>query len=160
MSEYAATIQRLEERVARLEDELAVRRLVSAYGPAVDSGSADAAAGLWEEDGVYDSDASVWRGREEIAGMVKGEGHQGLIHRGAAHVIAAPYVRVAGDEAVATCYSRVYRRTDDGYEVWRLAVNRWELVRTPEGWRARYRTNRLIDGSSEPRQLLGKGLAG
>ena len=40
------------------------------------------------------------------------------------------------------------------FEVWRVAVNRWELVRTPEGWRTAYRTTRLINGSDEARELL------
>jgi ketosteroid isomerase-like protein len=153
-----ARIQQLEDRLQSLEDELAVWRLVNSYGPAVDSGNSEAASGIWTEDGVYDIGSDTWSGRAAIAGMVEGEGHQGLIHEGAAHVMALPQVRLDGDTAVATGYSRVYRRVDDGFRVWRVAANRWELVRTAAGWRCVRRTTRLMDGSQEPRSLIGRGL--
>jgi hypothetical protein len=38
--------------------------------------------------------------------------------------------------------------------VWRVAANRWELLRTPAGWRVTARTNRLLDGTEEARDLL------
>jgi uncharacterized protein (TIGR02246 family) len=147
---------RMSETLRVLEDEREIVRLISAYGPAVDSGHSEAAAALWTEDGVYDTDAVVWRGRAEIAAMVESAAHQQLIAAGAAHVIGVPHVRVNGHRAVATCYSRVFRHVEGRFEVWRVAVNRWELVRTPEGWRATYRTNRLINGSESARELLGR----
>jgi uncharacterized protein (TIGR02246 family) len=147
---------RIAETLRVLEDEREIVRLISAYGPAVDSGQSEAAAALWTEDGVYDTDAVVWRGRAEIAAMVESAPHQQLIAEGAAHVIGVPHVRVNGHRAVATCYSRVFRHVEGRFEVWRVAVNRWDLVRTPEGWRATYRTNRLINGSDAARELLGR----
>lgn len=145
---------RMEDRIRRIEDELEIRRLVSAYGPAVDSGDAAAVAALWTEDGVYDTDAALLEGRSGITAMVEGEHHQQLIANGAAHVLGAPHVVIDGDRAVVTQYSRVFRHTGDGFEPWRVAANRWELARTPEGWRATYRTVRLINGSEEARSLL------
>jgi SnoaL-like domain len=44
----------LAARVQVLEDQQALAQLVASYGPAVDSGSADATADLWFEDGVFD----------------------------------------------------------------------------------------------------------
>lgn len=146
----------VEDRLRRVEDELEIIRLISAYGPAVDSGDSARVAALWTEDGVYDTQSAVWRGREEIAGMVKGDHHQQLIADGAAHVLGVHHVVVEGDRAVATGYSRVFRHSAQGFETWRVAANRWELVRTPDGWRAAYRTNRLIDGAEEARRLLGR----
>lgn len=143
-----------DELLRRLADESEIVRLISAYGPAVDSGDSRRTAELWTEDGVYDTGSNVWRGRAEIAGMVEGETHQRLIANGAAHVLGVPHVVVDGDRAVATNYSRVFRHTAEGFETWRVAANRWDLVRTPEGWRATYRTNRLIDGSAEARDVL------
>jgi uncharacterized protein (TIGR02246 family) len=149
-------LSELARRVRELEDEREIVRLISAYGPAVDSGQSERAAAIWTESGVYDTDSAVWRGRAEIAGMVEGSFHQQLIAGGAAHVVGVPHVRLSGDAAVATCYSRVFRHVDGAFEVWRVAVNRWELVRTPEGWRTAYRTNRLINGSDAARELLGR----
>jgi uncharacterized protein (TIGR02246 family) len=156
MAQVEQELLRLSETIRVLEDEREIIRLISSYGPAVDSGQSEAAAAIWTEDGVYDTDSVVWRGRAEIAAMVEGSQHQQLIAEGAAHVVGVPHVRVTGPRAVATCYSRVFRHVDGGFEVWRVAVNRWELVRTPEGWRAAYRTNRLINGSAAARELLGR----
>jgi uncharacterized protein (TIGR02246 family) len=146
----------LEARLRAMEDVAEISRLVSAYGPAVDSGSVEEVANLWTEDGVYDTESAVWRGREAIAGMVRGDTHQALIGGGGAHVLGAPHIVVDGDRAVATCYSRVFRHHDGDYQVWRVAANRWELVRTPDGWRATYRTNRLLNGTDASRQLLSR----
>jgi uncharacterized protein (TIGR02246 family) len=154
MAQVDEEMLRMSETLRVLEDEREIVRLISAYGPAVDSGQSEAAAAIWTEDGVYDTDSAVWRGRAEIAGMVEGSFHQQLIAGGAAHVVGVPHIRIDGHRAVATCYSRVFRHGDGGFEVWRVAVNRWELVRTPEGWRTAYRTNRLLDGSEAARELL------
>jgi uncharacterized protein (TIGR02246 family) len=143
-------------RLRRLEDEQEIVRLISSYGPAVDSGHSERAAAIWTESGVYDTDSAVWRGRAEIAAMVESAAHQQLIAQGAAHVVGVPHVHLSGDRAVATCYSRVFRHVAGEFEVWRVAVNRWELVRTEEGWRTAYRTNRLLNGSEEARALLGR----
>jgi uncharacterized protein (TIGR02246 family) len=156
MAHVDEELLRMSETLRVLEDEREIVRLISSYGPAVDSGQSEAAAAIWTEDGVYDTDSVVWRGRAEIAAMVEGSQHQKLIAEGAAHVVGVPHVRVTGHRAVATCYSRVFRHGDGGLEVWRVAVNRWELVRTPEGWRTAYRTNRLINGSAAARELLGR----
>jgi hypothetical protein len=149
-------LQRLSETLRVLEDEREIIRLISSYGPAVDSGQSDVAAAIWTETGVYDTDSAVWRGRAEIAGMVESAAHQGLIAEGAAHVVGVPHIQISGHRAVATCYSRVFRHVEGKFEVWRVAVNRWELVRTEDGWRASYRTNRLINGSEAARALLGR----
>jgi hypothetical protein len=156
MAQVDEQLVRLAETLQVLEDEREIIRLISSYGPAVDSGQSQVAAAIWTETGVYDTDSAVWRGRAEIAAMVESAGHQQLIAEGAAHVVGVPHVRITGHRAVATCYSRVFRHVDGAFEVWRVAVNRWELVRTPEGWRTAYRTNRLINGSDAARELLGR----
>jgi uncharacterized protein (TIGR02246 family) len=154
MAHVDEEVLRVSETLRVLEDEREIVRLISSYGPAVDSGQSEVAAAIWTEDGVYDTDSVVWRGRAEIAAMVEGSQHQQLIAEGAAHVVGVPHIRVTRNRAVATCYSRVFRHVDGGFEVWRVAVNRWELVRTPEGWRTAYRTNRLLNGSAAARELL------
>jgi uncharacterized protein (TIGR02246 family) len=154
MAQVDEELLRISETLRVLEDEREIIRLISSYGPAVDSGQSEVAAAIWTDDGVYDTDSAVWRGRAEIAGMVEGSFHQQLIAEGAAHVVGVPHIRVDGHRAVATCYSRVFRHGEGGFEVWRVAVNRWELVRTAEGWRTAYRTNRLLDGSEAARELL------
>ena len=50
-------MEELRARIGRLEDELAIQRLILSYGPAADAGLTSLAAGLWLEKGVYDWDA-------------------------------------------------------------------------------------------------------
>jgi hypothetical protein len=157
--ELLQTLRRLEERVAVLEDQVELYQLISSYGPAVDSGSGDVAAGIWTEDGTYDTIPKPLEGRAAIRAMVHGDGHQSLIHRGCAHVMALPFVTVDGDHAVATGYSRVYLHGDDGFGVWRASANRWEFVRGPQGWRATHRVNRALDGDDDARRILRDGIA-
>jgi hypothetical protein len=56
----------LERRIALLEDQVAIYQLMSAYGPAADSGSTERATSLWTEAGVYDLHSRVMTGRGEI----------------------------------------------------------------------------------------------
>jgi hypothetical protein len=148
----------LERRVRLLEDQVALYRLISSYGPAVDTGSAEAAGALWDDDGVYEFDTSRLDGPQGIAAMVRGDGHQGLIRQGCAHILALPVVNVDGDRATAAGYSRVYLHTEQGYEIWRVSANSWEFRRTEAGWRVTRRVNRTIDGGPEARGLLEVGV--
>ena len=148
----------LEDRIKRIEDQLAIHRLVNSWGPAVDTGDSAAAAALWSEDGVLESDLSRLVGPEAVAAMVESDGQQSLIREGCAHVQAFPLVTIDGDTATATGYSRVYRFNDGAHEIWRISANRWEFRRTSEGWRITRRVNHVIDGGPEARALLNGGL--
>src|SRR6266704_3160633 len=76
--ELRATVERLTDRIRALEDHVEIMQLAAQYGPAVDSGSGEAAAALWTEEGVFDAVPHLrMRGRDDIIGMVHGDGHQG-----------------------------------------------------------------------------------
>jgi len=161
MTDLEGTVAALEQRVRELEDRLSIYNVIATYGPTVDSGSDDALRHVFRDDALYDADPRPMDGRPAIAAMVRSDGHQGLIHSGAAHVMALPVVHVDGDHAVATGYSRVYRADGHGgFEVWRVSANRWELERGPDGWRAVHRVNRLLDGRDESRRILRDGVIG
>src|SRR5699024_11793086 len=101
---YGNTAELLEElaaRVAALEDRLTIADLMASYGPAIDAGDPEAVARVWTEDGVYDVDTGVMRGRDEIAAMVVGERHQGYLRGGCAHILEPGSIRVDGGTAVA-----------------------------------------------------------
>lgn len=170
MDDLETRLHALETRVRQLEDQIQLYQIMSAYGPLVDSGDAEATAGLWTEDGVYDwgggSSAGAKEGPQgaahsaaEIADMVRGPYHQAIIKGGAAHVIGLPHVELDGDRAVGTSYSRLYRREGDNFRVWRVGANRWEFVRTEAGWRVKNRINRVLTGDDEPRQILRAGIS-
>jgi hypothetical protein len=175
MSDIEQRFTALEARMKELEDQVAIYQLMSAYGPLVDSGDAEATSNLWVEDGIYDwgggtqpsaPDAPVKEGaagaaysRAAIADMVRGPYHQEIIQGGAGHVIGLPHIVLSGDTAVATSYSRLYRRDGENFRIWRVGANRWEFVRTPDGWRVKTRINRVLTGSAEARELLRSGIA-
>lgn len=146
----------LEERVRRLEDHLTIQRLINSWGPAVDTGNSAAAASLFTDDCVLESDLSYLVTPTAIAAMVEGDGHQSLIRDGSAHIPASPVVNVEGDSATAIGYTRVYRHTPDGYQVWRVSANHWEFRRTSAGWKVVRRTNQVIDGGPHAGGLLNR----
>src|SRR5215204_2774949 len=121
-----------EARLERVEDELAIRRVILSYGPAADAGETTRAGVLWADDGEYDWDAELpaLRGPDAVAAMLAGKGHQSLIAHGVAHFAGPPLVEVDGDRATALSYSFVLRRDDDQrVYVWRLGAARWEFSR-------------------------------
>lgn len=126
----------------------------------MDSGSADTTADLWLADGEYayplSGEEVVLAGRRALVDMVNGDFHQAIITGGAGHLLTSPSIRLDGDSAVATCYSVLIRRSaaTGQFEVDRLSANRWMLRRTPDGWRVQKRTNRLLDGAADARDLL------
>lgn len=158
-SALEARLEALERHVRELEDRLAIYQLVATYGPGVDTCTKEVVAGLWTEDGTYSaSGAGTFEGAAGVAALVDSPSHQGYVERGCGHVLSLPHVTVAGDRAVATGYSQVCVRDGDHWEVRRASANRWELVRTPEGWRVQNRSNHVLDGSEASRDLLRRGV--
>src|SRR5262245_22369805 len=106
LDDLRATLGALAARVRALEDHLEIAQLVAQYGPSVDSGSAEATAALWTEDGTFDAVGAIeMRGRDDIAAMVRGDGHQSLIRNGCGHVLTVPHIAVEGDKAVGRSYA-------------------------------------------------------
>lgn len=160
-------VERLEEavaalqaRVRQLEDHLEITQLVAQYGPSVDSGSAQATADLWTQDGSFDAVGAItMRGHEQIAGMVRSQGHQDLILHGCGHVLTVPHVVVDGDEARGRSYALNIRWDPEQQRFWvaRLSANTWHWVRTDEGWKVKDRVNANLDGTPEHRAILAPG---
>ncbi|GAB3721333.1 nuclear transport factor 2 family protein [Nocardiopsis nanhaiensis] len=163
MNDSDRRLSRLEERLRAAEeglrtlaDEREITRLILSYGPLVDSGTAEAVADLWEQGGVYDVDTLPMEGRDQIAAMVRSASHREWISGGCAHFQGPPHVTVTGDRAVAACYSLmvVHDPAERRFRVHRGTANRWELRRTPQGWRVTRRTSRVLDGRAESPDLL------
>ncbi|MEV0660958.1 nuclear transport factor 2 family protein [Actinomadura luteofluorescens] len=155
-----ARLAALEGRLRALEDEREITRLILSYGPLVDSGCASEVAGLWEPDGVYDVDELMMTGHPEIEAMVRSANHQRWISGGCAHVVGPPHVTVTGDEATAVGYTLMIVKRPDGFVLRRATANHWRLRRTPSGWRAVTRTNRVLDGREESPDLLASHFTG
>lgn len=150
----------LKARVRALEDHRDLTQLVAQYGPSVDSGSADETASIWTGDGTFAVVGGeltfTMEGRDQIRGMVSGEGHQSLIHNGCAHVLTVPHVMVDGDRATGRSYALNIRWDSEADRFWvaRVSANRWNWQRTGEGWKVVERINSNLDGAEASRALL------
>src|SRR5258706_2192813 len=138
------TVAALARRVTRLEDELAIHRLIVRYGLAVDTGDAEGSAAVFTEDGVYDVDVGRMAGREAVRTMVRGPRHQEMVGH-CAHQIGPAVVVFDGEgRASATGYSRVYLATRAGTHIYRVSMNRWDLVKENGTWLIAHRTTRML----------------
>jgi hypothetical protein len=159
----------LEERVGEIEDRLAIYNLIASHPPSADTGNSAYTASVWTEDGVFDRGADFPRptGRAAIAGGSSNPEHHRAIEQGIAHFAGLPYVRIDGDSAVAISYLQILvpdrvgpvfdvpnHGASRGFHVHRVSANRWEFVRTAEGWRIKSRTLRPLDGSAPAREIL------
>ncbi|MFD6895642.1 nuclear transport factor 2 family protein [Rhodococcus sp. NPDC060086] len=158
MTDTAELVASLLERVQLLEDKAAIQEVLTAYGPAVDAGDADAVGELWAEDAVYDIDIRVMEGRDAITEMVRTRPHQDYVNEGCGHLLDPVHIRVDGDTAAATCHSMLLRRNldSDSYRVWRVTANRFDLARIDGKWKIKRRTARVLNGSEESRELLAR----
>lgn len=143
-------------RLRTLEDREEIRELVARYGPLADAGDGEAIAALWTEDGSYGvGGMGEVRGRAAIAGLMGSPTHRELMADGCAHVLGPVAIDLDGDRATARGHSIVMRHTTGGgFEAYRVSANRWDLVRTEQGWRVSHRENALLDGSAAARALL------
>jgi hypothetical protein len=164
----------LEDRLRAIEDRLEIYDLIASHPPSADTGGKDHIAASWVDDGVFDrgGNLSSPRGRDAISDQVLSPEHQAAIARGLAHFTGLPHVAIDGDSAVVTSYLQILvpqtqgdpvevpnHGSSKGFRVHRLTANRWELVRTREGWKIKHRTLRPLDGSEGARQILQQAIA-
>lgn len=152
---------RLEARIAALEDQLAIYRLLMTYGPSADSGSDDVVRDLHHPDAEYDSGLDVFRGAGEIGEMIASLPlHRQIMAGGSAHIATMPVVQVEGDRAYAVCHGQLLRfdQEADAFRIWRATAVRLEFRRTGDGWKIYRRANRLLDGSDASHQHFRDGL--
>jgi hypothetical protein len=175
LTECSMTANRsLEDRISAIEDRLEIYNLIASHPPSADTGGSEHVAASWVEAGVFDRGESLSspRGRETIASHVLSPEHQAAIARGLAHFTGLPHVAIDGDTAVVTSYLQILvpqtqgepvevpnHGSSKGFRVHRMTANRWELVRTPQGWKIRHRTLRPLDGSEGARAILRQAIA-
>jgi ketosteroid isomerase-like protein len=154
-------------RLQAVEDELAIRNLITRYGLAVDCGDADTAAALHTADCVYEvtapgsgrddgdrhqADRLLMEGPQAIRAMLSGVEHQALLPN-CAHTVGPLQVELDGESASATGYSRLYHAEQEDVRLVRLGFNRWLLRKEEQGWKIQRRTSCPV-GSEAAQQLL------
>jgi SnoaL-like domain len=163
----------LESRLRAIEDRLDILNLIASHPPSADTGADYYTVQVYTEDGVFDRGEHLTgaRGNKEIAAIMQMPGHQAAISGGLAHFAGLPHIAIDGDSAVVTSYLQILtpqmtgeavevpnHGASKGFRIHRVAANRWELTRTPQGWKIRSRTLRPLDGSEPARQILRRAL--
>ncbi len=159
----------LEDRIREIEDRLEIYNLIASHPPSADTGVRDHVVTAWAEDGEFDRGAEFGgpvRQHASAGGMANPE-HRRAIEQGLAHFAGLPYVRITGDTAFAISYlqilvpDRVGPEFDvpnhgktRGFHVHRVSANRWDFVRTAEGWKIKRRRLRALDGNEPAREIL------
>lgn len=146
-------LHELESRLQLAEDRLAIADLIASYGPAVDRRDGLATEELWASGGTYVIGDEVVP-FAELAAIVDRPGHLRYVNTGCSHFLSPARIDITGDTAVAVNYSMVVMHEGERWVVDRLSANRWELIRTADGWRVQQRANRTLTGVEEARTLL------
>jgi hypothetical protein len=169
MAAEADVPKTLEQRLRLIEDRFEIYNLIASHPPSADTGASDYTASVWAEDGVFDRGAEFARpiGRAAIAGGSSNPEHHRAIEQGIAHFAGLPYVRITGDTAFAISYLQILvpdrvgpmfdvpnHGSSCGFHVHRVSANRWEFIRTEEGWKIKSRTLRPLDGTEPAREIL------
>jgi len=172
MPDRTAASRTVEDRIRAIEDRLEILNLIASHPPSTDSGADHFTRQAYIADGVIDlGGGKTATGNEEVAAMVRTPGHQAAIAGGLAHFCGLPRIDIDGDTAVVTSYLQIVtphptaephevpnHGTTRGFRIHRVGANRWELVRTPEGWKIKRRTLRPLDGGEPARELLRDAL--
>jgi hypothetical protein len=164
-----ANSRTLEQRIAAIEDRLEIYNLIAGHPPSADTGADYYAEAVYAEDGVFDRGPNLTgaAGNKAVAAMLQSPGHQAAIAGGLAHFTGLPHITLSGDTAVVISYLQILAPKQSGemievpnhgnsrgYHIHRVAITRWDLIRTASGWKIKRRTIRLVDGSEPSRELL------
>jgi hypothetical protein len=163
----------LEDRLRAIEDRLEILNLIASHPPSADTGADYYARAVYAEDGAIDlGGGKAANGNEAIAAIMTAPGHRAAIAGGLAHFAGLPHIALDGDRAVVTSYLQILtphpsaepvevpnHGSSKGFRIHRVGANRWELVRTPAGWKIKRRTLRPLDGSEPAREILRHALA-
>ena len=163
----------LEDRLRAVEDRLEILNLIASHPPSADTGADHYVRTIYLDDGVIDlGGGKAANGKDAVAAIVKTPGHQAAIAGGLAHFAGLPHIMLDGDEAVVTSYLQILtphptaepvevpnHGTSKGFRIHRVGANRWELKRTPAGWKIKRRTLRPLDGTEPARELLRRAVA-
>lgn len=147
-------LEAFEARLQRVEDELAIRNLMTRYGLAADCGNDTLAMACHAEHARYRVSAPkagrggehedlVLEGRESIGAMLRSDLHQSMLPN-TAHTVGPNAIWVDGDSASAVGYSRLYLLEGEQPRLMRLSINQWTFQRVKGEWLIAERNSRLV----------------
>jgi uncharacterized protein (TIGR02246 family) len=145
----------LEQRLRRVEDELAIRRVLVDYSATQDAHDFDAYVALFARDGEWVNGSTVHKGHAAIRKMLVdlyGAPPPGFVNNDSYHITSNPQVEVNGDRATARSRHLLVMRGANGQPTPALAGRyedefiredgKWKILRrvdfpvmpTPEEW--------------------------
>lgn len=129
----------VEQRLQRVEDELAIRRLLVDYSATQDARDYAGYAALFAKDGEWVNGRTVHKGREAIHRMLVnlyGNPPPGYVNNESYHISSNPQIEVQGDRATARSRHLLVMRGPEGQPVPALA-GRYEdeLIREDGNWK-------------------------
>ncbi len=138
----------IEERLQRVEDELAIKRLIMQYAVLLDARDFDGYVNLFAENGVWQNGPVVKHGRGEIRAMlvdIYGEPEPGYANTQSYRIVHNIEVRLDGDRATARSRQLTIMRGEDGAPVPRLSgIYEDELIRENGEWKFLRRTDSVF----------------
>lgn len=160
----------LETRLQEVEDRLAIYNLIASHSPIIDTQSNSLMKEMFTSDGILDRGEL---GETHIAQIGPNQPDMdAALEQGLAHFGTLPYVVMKADRATAISYVGVtvlepalapivvpMHGRGAGHRLFRMTANRWELLRTPSGWRVERREVFVVDGTDKPRDLFRSVLA-
>jgi uncharacterized protein (TIGR02246 family) len=129
----------LEQRLQRVEDELAIRRVLVDYSATQDARDFDGYVALFAKDGEWVNGKTVYKGREAIHKMLVGlygVPPAGYVNNESFHITSNPQIEVNGDRATARSRHLLVMRGPKGEPTPTLA-GRYEdeLIREGGKWK-------------------------
>lgn len=162
----------LAQRLALVEDRLAIYNLLASHPMSADGGIEAVLRGIYTEDATFDRGEALHGalGIEKIVAFAQSPAHKAAIAGGLAHFNSPPMVELHGDTAYATNYIMLIfpDATGDerelpnhglstGFRVHRVVANRWMLVREDGRWWIKARSVSPLDGTEPALKILARG---
>ncbi len=137
----------LEARLATLEAKEEIRELFSRYGFTADTGDAKGWSEVWAENAVYERGGASIKGRAAFFQSIddpKGTHKRDIEGKGSVHTTGPLMIRVDGARAWAEGPALVWTRSGQGYAVYALSYNHWDLQKNAGRWEIVRRVGRPV----------------
>jgi hypothetical protein len=170
------SINKLEQkqllaRVTATEDRLEILNLLAGSAFSSDVASEAYWKKMFTQDAVFDrGQGRQDKGQAEILKIVNDPTQKEASKAGMTHLAMLPHITLKGDSAVATGYLLIVmpdtaashvklagKGVSPGFSIYQVTINRWELVRTTEGWKVSKRTVRPLS-SDDSHNILGSAI--
>ncbi len=126
-------LEALKQRLRMLEDKEEIRDLLARYSFNADLNRNDALVKLWTDDGVFNLESGIWKGRSQIKQMLEGPVHQSITKR-SQHLMLDYKIDIHDDIAVAAGYVLVTVHWQGGFGIFRCGFRTFKFQRVEGRW--------------------------